>query len=84
MEITRKRSGDAVQMYLEFDSGNWYYFNYRNNIMQVLTSHTTEINNKILELDASKRTVEGKNGIPPYQFTLLAGKRQFEQWLEKF
>jgi hypothetical protein len=84
MEITRKRSGDAIQIYIEFDSNNWYYFNYRNNIMQVLTSHTTEINNKILELDAGKRSVEGKNGIPTYQFTLLVGKRQFEQWLEKF
>ena len=84
MEITRKRSGDAVQIYIEFDSNNWYYFNYRNNIMQILTSHTTEINNKIVELDAGKRTVEGKNGVPNYQFTLQAGKRQFEQWLEKF
>ena len=84
MEIERKRSGDAIQIYIEFDSGNWYYFNYRNNIMKVYTSHNTDINNKILELDGGKRTVEGKNGVPTYQFSLLAGKRRFEQWLQEF
>lgn len=83
MEINRKRGGDAVTMYIEFDSNNWYYFNYRNNIMQFYSSYNTEINNKVVELDASKRTVEGKNGVPTYQFT-LGTKRRVELFLESF
>jgi hypothetical protein len=83
MEINRKRSGDVINLYIEFDANNWYYFNYRNNIMQFYSSHNTEINNKILELDAKRRTVEGGNGIPPYQFT-LGTKRRVEQFLEQF
>ncbi len=83
MEINRKKSGDVITMYIEFDSNNWYYFNYRTNIMQFYCSHNTEINNKILELDAKRRTVEGGNGIPTYQFT-LGTKRRVEQFLEQF
>lgn len=84
MEIERKRSGDAIHIYIEFDSENWYYFSYRNNIMYISSSHSTEINSKILEMDPKKRVVEGKNGVPNYTFTLLNSKRQLERWLEKF
>jgi hypothetical protein len=83
MEINRKKSGDVITIYIEFDANNWYYFNYRNNIMQFYSSHNEEINNKVLELDAKRRTVEGGNGLPPYQFT-VGSKRRVEQFLEQF
>lgn len=83
MEIERKRSGDAIHMYIEFDSNNWYYFSYRNNIMTFYSSHNTEINNKILELDASKKVVDGKNGVPTYQFN-LGTRGRVDRFIEQF
>lgn len=83
MEINRKKSADAITMYIEFDSNNWYYFNYRNNIMQFYSSYNTEINNKVVELDGKRRTVEGKEGVPTYQFS-IGTKRRVEQFLEQF
>lgn len=83
MEIERKRSADAISMYIEFDDNNWYFFSYRNNIMSFYSSHNTEINNKVLELDASKKTVEGKNGMPTYQFNLTT-KARVERFIEQF
>lgn len=83
MEIERKRSAEAITMYIEFDDNNWYYFSYRNNIMSFYSSHNTEINNKILELDASKKVVEGKNGVPTYLFN-LGTKARVERFLEQF
>lgn len=83
LEIERKRSSDAITIYIEFDSNNWYYFSYRNNIMSFYSSYNTEINNKVVELDANKRTVDGKNGVPTYQFN-LATKTRVERFLERF
>lgn len=83
MEIERKRSGDAIHMYIEFSSDNWYYFSYKNNTMSVKTS-SDDINNKIMGLDASKRSIGAKNGMPNYQFVYLPSQRTLEKWLEKF
>jgi len=60
IEIARKRTGDVINIYLEFEKGkNWYYFNYRNNLMQTISSNT-EYNNIIRELKDDKRTKKGK------------------------
>ncbi len=37
VEYRKIRSGDELNIYLEFD-GDWFYFNYRLNVMQVLSS----------------------------------------------
>jgi hypothetical protein len=63
IEIERKRTGDVLNMYLEFENGkNWYFFNYRNNLMQTFSS-STEYNTIIQELKDDKRTEkQGKEG----------------------
>jgi hypothetical protein len=63
IEIERKRTGDVLNIYFEFEKGRyWYFFNYRNNLMQSISSNT-DFNNIIMELKDDKRTEkEGKEG----------------------
>ncbi len=70
IEIARKRTGDVINIYLEFEKGRyWYYFNYRNNLMQTISSNT-EYNNIIRELkDDKKTTKKGKEG-EEYRFII--------------
>jgi hypothetical protein len=63
IEIERKRTGDVLNIYLEFENGKkWYFFNYRNNLMQTISSNT-DYNTLIQEIKDDKRTQkEGKEG----------------------
>ncbi len=70
IEIERKRTGDVVNIYLEFDNGNeWYFFNFRNNLMQSISSNT-DYNNIIRDLKEDKRTVKGGKGEEDYKFII--------------
>ncbi len=39
IELTKRRNGDLVDIYLELDRSNWYYFGYSRGIMNVLSSN---------------------------------------------
>jgi hypothetical protein len=38
IEIEKRRSADVLRIYIELDSGNWYYFEYKLNVMNVMSS----------------------------------------------
>ncbi len=63
VEIARKRTGDVVNIYIEFEKGRyWFYFNYRNNLMQAISSNS-EFNTILREMKEEKRKVkDGKEG----------------------
>jgi len=70
VEIERKRTGDVLNIYIEYDNGkNWYFFNYRNNLMQTISS-STEYNNYIRELKDDKRTVKKDKKGEEYSFII--------------
>ncbi|MEZ5146782.1 MAG: hypothetical protein R2759_06795 [Bacteroidales bacterium] len=70
IEIEKKRTGDVITVYLEFDKGqNWYFFNSRNNLMQTISSNT-EYNNYIRELKDDKRTVKKDKNGEEYSFII--------------
>ena len=70
IEIERKRTGDVLSIYLEFDKGrHWYFFNYRNNLMQSITSNI-DYNNIIRELKEDKRTVKKNKEGAEYQYII--------------
>jgi len=81
--ITKKRSGDIVDIYIELDGNNWYYFNYRRNLMKVISSDEA-FNDEIKEKDRDDRRYDNKKGEEP--FTYMFGterevrdfKREFE------
>jgi len=53
IEFTKKPNGDDFTFYLELTGDEWYFFNYRNNIMQVLSSNLA-FNDLITEAQKSK------------------------------
>ena len=70
IEIAKKRTGDVLNIYLEFEKGRyWYYFNYRNNLMQTISSNT-EYNNIIRELKDDKRSEKKNKEGEEYSFII--------------
>jgi len=71
IEIAKKKTGDVINIYLEFERGRyWYYFNYRNNLLQTISSNT-EYNNMIREMKEEKKTSKsGKEDEDTYRFSI--------------
>ncbi|MCX6285936.1 MAG: hypothetical protein NTY96_02315 [Bacteroidetes bacterium] len=53
MEFTKKRNGDEFTFYLQLTGQDWYFFNYRNNVLQALSSDLS-FNDKIISARKSK------------------------------
>jgi hypothetical protein len=75
IELVKKRGGDILNFYIELESQKWFFFNYTRNIMSVIAGEET-FNKTVRELDAKKRSVDGENGKPPYQFMIGIEKRK--------
>ncbi len=70
VEIARKRTGDVINIYIEFEKGRyWFYFNYRNNLMQSISSNT-EYNTILREMKEDKRKVKGNKEGEEYSFII--------------
>ena len=79
--IDRKRSNNFIQIYLEIDSGLWYYFNYQNKLMQAVSSDTN-FNKQLTELEQSKRII--KNGLViKYEFVISETQKK-NDFLRKY
>jgi hypothetical protein len=53
IELARKRNGDDFTLYLQLTPETWYFFNFRNNILQVISSNL-EFNDMIIKAQADK------------------------------
>jgi hypothetical protein len=70
IEIERKRTGDVLNIYLELENGkDWYFFNYRNNLMQTISANT-EYNTTIQEIKDDKRTEKQNKEGEEYTFII--------------
>ena len=80
IEIIKKRGGDILNIYLEIDANNWYYFNYTRGTMLSVSSNEA-FNTAIKELKPEKRQKDGdkEKKEPNYNFniTTAAKKTQF-------
>ena len=65
----KKRSGDILDLYLELDKNNWYYFRYTKGLLTAVSSDSN-FNKIIQELKADKRSNKGEKGDTPYQFSI--------------
>lgn len=81
IELNRKSSGDIMTIYLEFDDSNWYYFHYRNNVMQIY-SGIKEFNDILTTLESNKRQFQ-QEGLPLYQIT-PGTQRRVDKFKEQF
>ncbi len=80
IEIIKKRGGDILNIYLELDANNWYYFNYTRGTMLAVSSNEA-FNTILKELKPDKRQKDGdkdkKEGNYNYNICSPAKKTQF-------
>ncbi len=69
VEIGKRRSGDLINIYLEPEENQWYYFTYSNGTMQVISSNRA-FNDKLVGLKEKDRVIKGSRGIQSYQFII--------------
>ena len=53
LNLPKKRNGDEFTIYLQLTKDDWYFFNFRNNIMQVISSNL-EFNDLIIKAQQDK------------------------------
>ena len=81
-EITRKRSGNSFEMYIELDGQNWVYFVYKNSMMQTLCSNK-EYNDIVQALKPEDRKMKGGAGEKGYTF-IMAPESKKKKFVAKF
>lgn len=89
-QINRGRRGDVMHLYLEASRYNWYYFNYADNTLQVISSDQG-FNEMIDKLKASKRrkgryefmlSTMRKKDIFVASFEAYGAEAEEEEWTE--
>ncbi len=68
IELVKKRGGDILNIYLELDQNNWYYFNYTRGMMLAVSSNEA-FNSILKELKADKREKAGDKDKHEPNFT---------------
>jgi hypothetical protein len=67
--VKKLKTGDEINVYIALSSIDWFYFNYKTNIMQAISS-SNEFNTIIKETKADNRTLKAENNLPQYQYTI--------------
>jgi len=80
LEIGFKRSGSFINLYIESTATDWYFLNYQNNIMSIISSDD-DFNKALGLLDPKDRRIQGENGAI-YMYTLATAHRK-DQFLLK-
>jgi hypothetical protein len=83
IEFTKKKNGDEFAIYLELTKNDWYFFNYRNNILQVLSSDL-EFNDMITSGQKSKSEQKRIYNISKGYRYIISTDRKKRDFLRKF
>ena len=76
IELSRKRNGDEFTFYLEISPGDWYFFNYRNNILQFLSSDLN-LNDRIKEAQLNRPEQKRLDNLwKGYRYTLSTDRKK--------
>lgn len=67
VELIRRRSGDVINIYIEADRKNWYYFRYGNKMMEAISS-SDDFNNLLTEVKTEKRKDKEDDVEEGYRF----------------
>jgi hypothetical protein len=81
LELIRRRGGDAITLYLEVNPMQYYFFDYRNGIMQTISSDMV-YNNRIETLKQEKRVMNKPGLEETYEF-LLSSRRKLIDFLRR-
>lgn len=81
IQITKSRGGDIIDLYIEIGA-EWYYFNYRRNLMKVISSNE-EFNTKIKEMKRDDRKYKNSKGEAPFTY-MFGNEREKERFVSEF
>jgi hypothetical protein len=81
IELIRRRSGDVITMYLEINPMKYYFFDYRNGVMQTISSDMV-YNTRIESLKPEKRTLSRPGLEETYEF-LLSSRRKLIDFIRR-
>jgi len=81
-EIMRKRSGNSLEMFVEFDDNTWVYFVYKNSMMQTLSSNSA-YNDLVQSLKPDERKQKVGLGEKGYTF-IMAPESKKKKFVAKF
>ena len=80
VEIVHKRTGDALNIYLEPENQQWYYFSYTRGLLQAISSNSL-FNEAITKVKPEKRVNKVKDK-PDFEY-MLSTDRAVKNFLRK-
>jgi hypothetical protein len=81
LELIRRRSGDALTLYLELNPQQWYFFDYRSGIMQALSTDMA-FNQRIESVKQEKR-MQSKPGLDETYEYVTSSRRKLIEFLRR-
>ncbi|MFZ4562697.1 MAG: hypothetical protein ACOYNU_04895 [Bacteroidales bacterium] len=83
IEFTKKRNGDEFSFYLEIANDEWFFFNFRNNVLQALSSDLEF--NDIVRKEAQSKSEQKRVGnmVKGFAYT-VSTERKKRDFLRKF
>jgi hypothetical protein len=84
-EIKKRKTGDEINFYFELNKNQWYFFSYRNNVMQAISSNEV-FNNRLIELNPASRIFKEADNEDQYEFVIstLGKKSSFVKRMKKY
>jgi hypothetical protein len=83
IEFERKRNGDDITLFLKLSAEDWYFFNYRNNLLQVISSNL-EFNDIIIEAQQSQPERKRVDKLAKGFWYTISTERKKRDFLRKF
>jgi hypothetical protein len=80
VEIVHKKSGDALNIYLETDKNQYFFFSYTRGLLQAISSYTA-FNDAISKVKPEKR-VNSMKDKPDFEY-ILSTDRAVRNFLKK-
>ncbi len=77
IEIGLRESGDYMNIYLEITKGLWYFFDYRNYIMQTISSDEA-YNTIMLDMKDDRRIINDRHEDESYEIVISSKRKRVE------
>jgi hypothetical protein len=84
VQIEKGRSSSSIEMYLELNKSQWYYFSFQNGILQVMSSDNA-FNEYISLMKPAKRVLNPESDTKYYEFVISTRRKvvDFLRQMEK-
>ncbi|MFN3916855.1 MAG: hypothetical protein ACK4K0_03845 [Flavobacteriales bacterium] len=82
VKLTKKRTGDVIEIYLQLDENTFYFFRYTKELMEAVSSNN-DFNSAISDLKADKTKFKGSKGEDDFQF-MLSTKTKAAAFIRQF